>query len=218
MLPVVASESTTESIDYPMARYGHRMAFLPESSEIFMFGGEFDYYLDILLENTWKYQISNNRWEMIPNVDGPSARMNPGMIYASQSNSILLFGGVDTSHYLRMNDMWEFNLYTEQWSQIETPSSPPSRSDMAIYYDETAGKVYIFGGYSASDTKLADMWEYDVLNSSWTELNVSSGPSARYGHHMVYNSITTPDYLAYRFILKLRNHFPGFGIQFKNIR
>jgi len=190
LISKAAMESTIESTNFPMARHGHRMVFLPDSSEIFMFGGEFDYYQDILLEGMWKYQISNNRWEMIPTVNGPSARMNPGMIYISLTNTILLFGGVDTTHYLRMNDLWEFNLDTEQWRQVETPTSPPSRSDMAIYYDEVANKAYLFGGYSASDTKLADMWEFDVSNSTWTDLNISSGPSARYGHHMVYNSLT----------------------------
>lgn len=184
----VSANSTFESASTPSTRYGHRMVYLPNSSEIFMFGGEVSYLDSTLLTQSWVYSIKSDNWHAIMSEIFPSARMTHGMAFISQTNSILLFGGLDAVNTSRMDDTWEFNLETELWEKLNLDKSPSPRSDMSMYYDESLNKVFLFGGYSSTDSKLSDTWEFNIENRTWSEVNCSLIPRARYGHQMVYNS------------------------------
>ncbi|UYP47573.1 hypothetical protein NEF87_003858 [Candidatus Lokiarchaeum ossiferum] len=186
--PLASADSNSESKISPSARYGHRMVFIPNKSEVFMFGGEVAYQSSTLLNQSWKYSTISNNWKYIVSDKSPCARMSHGMVYIVRSNSILLFGGMNVIDVSRMNDMWEFNLETEKWEELVLAVSPSPRSDMSMYYDDSLNKVFLFGGYSPYGSKLSDMWEFDIRNQTWSEVNCSLKPRARYGHQMVYNS------------------------------
>ncbi len=86
------------------------------------------------------------------NVSGPSARRGSEMVYDSERNVAVLFGGYDGTQFL--NDTWEWN--GQQWNQITTSASPSPGSDNPMAFDSVRGKV-VMCEYDGG------MWEYDGL-------------------------------------------------------
>jgi hypothetical protein len=81
-----------------------------------------------------------------------------------------------------------------EWTQkAPAPSSPSSRFDQAVVYDEAAGKAIMFGGGYAPSVDapyemLNETWSYDPAANTWTELKpTGSLPPAREGQAMVYD-------------------------------
>lgn len=54
----------------------------------------------------------------------------------------------------------------------ETGNPPIARELPGIAHDPIDNKLYIYGGLS--DSKLSDMWEFNLETNTWTELHVVS--------------------------------------------
>ena len=62
---------------------------------------------------------------------------------------------------------------------------PLPRCQHAMAYDNTRGRVVLFGGLGSNGSKVDDTWEWD--GTTWI-LRATSGPSARSGHAMTYDT------------------------------
>ena len=84
-----------------------------------------------------------------------------------------LFGGEssDTSGAVHaLNDLWRFNPGTQTWTVVEPSSNPPPARSMAASSIDLNGNVWIFGGRSASGTKVQlynDLWQYNPSTQRW---------------------------------------------------
>ncbi|MDA7936702.1 hypothetical protein N9B90_02065, partial [bacterium] len=122
-------------------------------------------------------------------VQGPSARYGHSLVYDSQRQKVVLFGGFSAiSPQTPLGDLWEWD--GEQW-QDRTPASipinwPSSRGYVAMAYDTARGVCVMFGGGNPSP--LDDTWEWD--GNGWTE-RVLAGPlpPSRSEHAMVYDPL-----------------------------
>lgn len=67
----------------------------------------------------------------------------------------------------------------------ETGNPPKARKLAAMTHDSIDQKLYIFGG--VSDSKLNDMWEFDLETKLWAELHVVSElrPGPRSGSYLL---------------------------------
>ncbi len=77
------------------------------------------------------------------------------------------------------------------WSKLSPSTSPSARYSSAMAYDAASGKIILFGGESVSGspsttTYFSDTWQWD--GSTWTQLSLSSHPSARWGARMAYDA------------------------------
>jgi hypothetical protein len=79
------------------------------------------------------------------------------MVYDSQRQTILMFGGLGGPPWVHSNETWEWN--SDNWARVETGSSPPARRIHAMAYDSDRGVVVVFGGNSESGEFLGDTWE-----------------------------------------------------------
>ncbi len=70
------------------------------------------------------------------------------------------------------------------WEEL-MPKSGISRRDAAIGYDTNEDAVYIFGGMSAKNKPVNDMFKFDLNTKIWTPIT-QIGIKARFG--MVYGS------------------------------
>ncbi len=68
------------------------------------------------------------------------------------------------------------------WRMVS--DAPSARSFCPIAYSEDADVALLFGGQSKWDGALSDTWVYE--DRTWKVLDVTTSPSARYGHSMVY--------------------------------
>jgi len=103
-------------------------------------------------------------------------------------DNLVIFGGLNQKQ--KLNDMWQFNLITRTWSQINAKSSsvplqPTSESDMI-----TVGrKLYMFSG--SSPTCHSTIYEFDYDSLTWNSLSPAVGspvPASRSNFCMRYDN------------------------------
>jgi hypothetical protein len=167
---------------YPKPRFIHSMAYDSARGVTVLFGG--DGTGRERLNDTWEYNGVD--WTQVQPAGSPPGRVNiqDAMVFDSQRNRTVLFGGLSASGYL--NDTWEYNGST--WTQRSPAVSPPARDSHAMVYDPLRHVIVLFGGYSGnpSNLYLNDTWEYN--GTSWTQVNTPESPLGRNHHAMVYDS------------------------------
>ncbi len=166
------------------------------------------------LNDLWKYDVVSGMWTWmsgasIINQSGnygvkgvadvlniPGARTNPATW--SDDDNLYLFGGTgfdsqgDVSY---LNDLWKFNLTTNQWTWIEgselvrqkgkygtkgeysTSNYPGGRSSSLSWQDDN-GSIWLFGGVGLGIHDAAqvtsDLWNYIPATGEWAWI---SGPN-----------------------------------------
>ncbi|KAL7477390.1 hypothetical protein ACHAW6_003198 [Cyclotella cf. meneghiniana] len=164
-----------------------------DSSRVYLFGG---YNGNSWLNDLWMFDIETKKWSCIQESSdsnnpgggedatsitggngGPSRRF--GYVSVVHDNKFVLFGGFDGTRWL--NDMFEFDLSTNQWKIVRASGALPSvRSCPAWAKDDT--HVYIHGGYDGVERK-ADFFACDLSTYTWSELPCKgTPPSPRYFH------------------------------------
>lgn len=87
---------------------------------------------------------------------------------------------------------WSFDasatLTRGRWDDVDLPNAPTARRDPAMVYDSVRERFVLFGGRTDDELPLADTatlaWEGDLRE--WSRSVAPDGPSARYGHAMVF--------------------------------
>jgi hypothetical protein len=163
--------STTALLAFPPARTATQMAFDEQNGRAVLFGGISrpdssqirTYYGD-----TWEW--TGRRWVQLHPGVSPPARAAAVMVYDSNRDRILLFGG-DGAGNIALSDTWSYR--NGQWSQIQTPSSPEPRRIPGAAFDPIRDRLVIFGGTGANAANLFDTWEFD--GTTWRRIN-DNGP------------------------------------------
>ena len=125
----------------PPARYGHAMAYDSVNKKTVLFGGCND---TSYFSNTWVYDFSTNQWNEKTPWPKPSERKGHSMVYDSENEVVVLFGGFDGTDEL--DDTWIYDVSTDTWTEKNPPNSPEARYDHAMTYDSTNNKVMLNGG------------------------------------------------------------------------
>ncbi|NXC18741.1 AFK kinase, partial [Corythaeola cristata] len=79
-------------------------------------------------------------------------------------------------------EFWTFHFDTRKWLCVSTPSHStgpgPRHGHSAVVYHTG---MYLFGGLMGlSEQK--DLWKWDFLSSSWSNIRTSQGPPPVVGH------------------------------------
>ncbi|MBI2689833.1 MAG: hypothetical protein HYX27_26300 [Acidobacteria bacterium] len=117
--------------------------------------------------------------------DAPSPRFDGTIAFDPPSNSILLFGGQDTT---ARNDLWSYSLDTYQWRPLAPGGAKPdARFGHTLNYDPLRRRLILFGGQAGGF--FSDLWAYDIAANQWSRLaENNAGPSRRYGHSAIYDA------------------------------
>lgn len=121
----------------------------------------------------------------------PTLRSQHSMVWDLQNDLLFVFGGIDAQGNL-LNDLWEFNPGTGQWTQINNTTTPggacagsawPSpRTNAAMVWDSVHQQILLYGGLGANNHYLGDLWAYSPSTGagSWTPIACfNNGPGAR---------------------------------------
>lgn len=159
-----------------------------ESNKVFvMYGGLSHVDSDVVLDETWVYDLDENTWmEMTPE-NSPPRMYGCELVYDSLNQKVLLWGGNIRDGGI-LDEFWCYDYQTNTWTRIETNPKPRKRYWFQMTFDQDIGKVVIFGGSPGGDAKLGDTWLYDYARNEWTEIDSSDNPSARANSRMVYDS------------------------------
>ncbi|MHA1466297.1 MAG: Kelch repeat-containing protein [Candidatus Heimdallarchaeaceae archaeon] len=164
------------SATYPSYYWFDSVAYDTESDLVIVFGGtkEANAYLDqtggAYHGETWSFDYNTNIWDNITPSVSPVPRMGASMVYDSEHDLIILFGGY--THLLRTeidHETWSFNYNTLSWTELN-PDSELERRAYSMAYDSESEKIVLFGGNTGDDPYvfLGDTWVFDYYFNNWT--------------------------------------------------
>ncbi|MBN8702706.1 MAG: gliding motility-associated C-terminal domain-containing protein [Bacteroidetes bacterium] len=175
---------------------------------LWMFGGygHDKWGWNLPLNDLWKYDIATNEWTWMSGSDvggtlgvwGPKGISAPGNSPPSKTENnatwvdsvgnLWLFGGI--SGNIVTNDMWKYDISTNEWTWIngqdvntitapiapnygikgvEAPSNDPgSRYAYSKFTDGNYFYLFGAGKTSALDSVLNDLWRYNTTTNRWT--------------------------------------------------
>jgi len=170
-----------DSLVWPDPRFNVYGIYWQHACEMVIFAGR-DF--GNRLNDLWAFNLITFRWRQIPYAGyWPSDREGPPMVLIGP-DTFLIFGGYDPGHS-HYNDVWTFDLVSNQWTQYQPPNPlPPGRRRSSLIYDKTNDRVLIYGGMrDNSIPALGDLWQLDLTTLHYTELTPTGDiPSAR-GYH-----------------------------------
>jgi hypothetical protein len=189
----------------PPPRLVFAAAYDSKTDSMIIFGGN-DCF-STLFNDVWVLSNANGvsgtpTWTQLqPAGVAPLAREFPAVVYDSINNRLTVFGGgttTSTSGY--MNDVWVLENAngtggTPAWIELSPTGGPPSpRGGPTGVYDEINNRMTVFGGVSASDSFLNEVWVLSDANGvgspAWTELGpFETFAQARSGHSAVYSPV-----------------------------
>jgi hypothetical protein len=105
------------------------------------------------------------------NIVNPPHRSIGKLVYDSDLERAVFFGGIADTHYL--NDTWVFT--GSRWLPLALSSSPAPRYGHVTFYDPVRKAVILFGGFDEDNTPLGDSWELK-LPADLSGLTASNTP------------------------------------------
>jgi hypothetical protein len=105
-------------------RYGYGLAYDVESGVLVRFGGaewgRTDDGKHVGLEETWIFDAATMAWTEVSPPVSPPPRQFPLMVYDTQSDRIILFGGDTGLSGEPYGDTWVFDANTTTWDRDAT--------------------------------------------------------------------------------------------------
>jgi N-acetylneuraminic acid mutarotase len=124
----------------------------------------------------------------------PGSREN-GVTWTDASGNLWLFGGRKYNEDLCFNDLWKYNITSNQWTWMKgdavpnqvgiygtkgiasSTNKPGSRFGSATWVDGS-GNLWLFGGdYNPdgfSKNQANDLWKYNITSNQWTWISGDS--------------------------------------------
>ena len=140
------------------------------------------------------YDANENTWSE-KSTDMPDHIFNAGVRFAYHEmlDALIFFGGAtsETSLFLISNQTWAYFYNNNSWINLNPSNPPPARIWNNIAYDSYYKKIVIFNGldvWSLGGKIYNDVWFYDYLTNSWTNITTDGGPEPVYAAGCVYDS------------------------------
>lgn len=105
----------------PDSRYGHGMVYDSYNHKAILYGGNHLGNVEGILEDTWTFNPSNNKWTEILTQEQPYRTMDFSMVYDSFNRKIILFGGWDSYKSVR-GSTWTYVYNSSTWIAVKPQS------------------------------------------------------------------------------------------------
>lgn len=165
----------------PPGRCGHSTIYDSESDIVIMYGGfGCKSPMDLPFDDVWAYDFNSNTWtQMAP---GPGLRVYQGMVYDSESDRILMWGGRPETE-ISDNSIWVYDFNTDTWTENPVEDGPVNRSTYhTMTYIPELDRTYIIGGVVLtgpfSGDFVSEIWEYDLNSNTWNLIEAEGSPGA----------------------------------------
>lgn len=133
-------------------------------------------------------------WTPLHPVHSPPPRQGESVAYDAQLRQLLVFGGFSTTTRAHLADTWSWD--GTDWIELHPAASPPARGDAAMAYDESSGKLVLYGGLTLGPTGLtyhSDTWFW--TGTTWTAVAPAANPG------MLSSAVMTYDPALHRLLL-----------------
>jgi len=100
--------------DGPVVRDYMMLVYDEKADKMIMYGG-YEYGND----ETWAYNLNDNSWQQMQPINNPGVLSRYAMIYASNINQTILFGGqIADQRFVYTPEAWSYKFKTDQWSNM----------------------------------------------------------------------------------------------------
>jgi len=170
----------------PENRRYSEMIFHKQLGKVILFGGE---YYTTYLDDLWSYDVILDHWELIDQGPDYLGRFGHAMIYNSQSEDIILFGG-NSNHSGMQSDLLSYSFNQNGWEFVHRSSTPSPRYRHNMVYDSVNEAILLFGGLAGvSSEGTRDTWLYYFNNNTWRRIFTPTSPYESWGiSDFIYNS------------------------------
>jgi N-acetylneuraminic acid mutarotase len=221
---VYGTQGTASASNVPGAR-SSAVSWIDSSGNLWLFGG-FGAGSNPLVAATgwfndlWEFSPTTKEWTWMSGSSAQNAvgvygtlgvaapNTTPGaregaVSWTDRSGNLWLFGGEAFNsagaYPQRLNDLWEFNTTSEEWTWISGSSggnSPgvygtqgvaaantvPGGRENSVSWIDSTGNLWLFGGEGFDSTEalgdLNDLWEFSPTTKEWTWISGSSTGNA----------------------------------------
>jgi len=130
---------------------------------------------------TWAYDIKEDDWTQL--ADGPRLMTGQIMAYDSESDRIIMFGGLDLTLWEFVSETWVYDYNTDTWTNMQPRVHPRGINFQGMVYDSKADRVVMWGDWNKKYTPGTDnsIWTYDYNTNTWQEIknHKKDGPAVR---------------------------------------
>ncbi len=177
-------------------RHFQGSAISDDGAKMFVYGGgDENAYTGPFFGDLWAYRIETGTWSLLHDGtgDAPDGRIMPGLVYDGGNNRLLLWSGHDDGNLGNTNQIWSFDLSTNEWSLISGGDSytnpaygfcdfPPdfvevdSASPERRYFGAsvlTEDEMLIFGGKTDCG-QINDAWGWSLETEEWNERSAAT--------------------------------------------
>ena len=131
------------------------------------------------------YDPVADTWSPLSNI--PGAFYDAPSVYAANTNSIYVFGGID-ANFNPSNVLQIYNVGTGIWTT--GAPMPGARYFAGAAYYSANGKIYVISGFDQNFTETSTTWQYDPVANAWdtTRANMPA-PTGGAGYSIVGQNI-----------------------------
>lgn len=154
-------------------RHQHSAVWDDSDNRILLFGGTtfFPFTRDPLqLNDLWQFTENLGWQQLIPSGSSgsPSARDRSSMVWDSQNNRVLLFGGITNIGNISHNDLWQYTA-AGGWQLLTSDNaggSPSARYAHSAVWDSNNNRLLVYGGFIQGNPSNDVIWQY-TDTSGW---------------------------------------------------
>ncbi|KAJ6238457.1 kelch repeat domain [Anaeramoeba flamelloides] len=176
-------------------RYKHAIVEVSDNTH-YLFGGRCQGWL-CFLNDTYKLEFHDDVaefTEITVNGQTPSSRF--GSCDQFYDDKMYVIGGAsyqDDDTLILFDDVWELDISTHTWTQIETTGdAPTARYGHSCVVE--GDSIYFFGGATGKKAFSNETWRISLSDHTWEKLSPEIAPPPRYGHSShVFNKEYTDD-------------------------
>ncbi|MGB8295883.1 MAG: kelch repeat-containing protein [Polyangia bacterium] len=175
-----AFSNRSSSSKGPGNRSDQAMVFEKSTGKVLLFGNS---TTDGVSGDTWEWDPAQGKWTQLTPASAPSARSDSALVWDSQRNVAVLFGGMEQAQGglsgVPKQDTWEWDPATQNWTNRTIAGPTPSaRYGHAMAYDPGRGVTVLVGGWDIdTGNALADVWEWEPTTGAWTQRLAGSEPN-----------------------------------------
>lgn len=140
---------------------------------------------------TWAYDTNTNTWEDMHPLESPFGLIGARMVYDSESDRMILFGGLDAKSvsnppFVLVPDTWAYDYETNTWENLHPVGSlPPWDNFHAMSYDVTADRIILWSGSELGSENKIGIYDYNT--NTWKVRETELHPNRYFYNALIYD-------------------------------
>lgn len=142
----------------------------------------------------WAFDANLDAWTDLQAANTPIGRHNARMAFDSESDNIILFGGIDlaSTGSQGFDETWAYDYETNTWTLMNPSTKPPATNSQGMAYDAESDRVILWGG---EHNVMKNVWAYDYNRDTWEKIPYSSAPGEGLSPSITYDPDTDRVYV-----------------------